>query len=371
MQQPQQQVGDLMQPDFGSPSALHAHQRPPNSQEDPNSAPMSPHSTDDQASMIHPGSPESDLDTDHFYMYIYKVAPCLKNYTHDWSACPFAHKGEKAARRDPLKFSYMASNCPDHKRGACPRGDSCTFSHGVFESCLHPERYRTQMCNSGANCKRSVCFFAHSTAELRSPYCQNSPSQIDATTVSTLRALLGSTAGARGGSDDHASPQQRRMQASAMLRNAMSSMPAMHPPTSFQAAAPGAPGHAGAPGGGDILNQACNLLCALQLLGNKADPNNATNDNALNALRSHSQHMSQPGSSMFGGLGRLDQFGAEAIDWGSLGINDSNQLSMLLNRAGANQGSKPDMGIFQPQSEYGSGIPAYHAPQPNFSYMAS
>ena len=28
---------------------------------------------------------------------------------------------------------------------SCRRGDQCPFSHGVFESWLHPSRYRTQV----------------------------------------------------------------------------------------------------------------------------------------------------------------------------------------------------------------------------------
>jgi hypothetical protein len=30
-------------------------------------------------------------------------------------------------------------------------------------------RYRTQLCNDGTNCKRRVCFFAHTLSELRVP----------------------------------------------------------------------------------------------------------------------------------------------------------------------------------------------------------
>eukprot|EP00191_Tetraselmis_sp_GSL018_P002221 CAMPEP_0177597850 /NCGR_PEP_ID=MMETSP0419_2-20121207/11964_1 /TAXON_ID=582737 /ORGANISM="Tetraselmis sp., Strain GSL018" /LENGTH=439 /DNA_ID=CAMNT_0019090113 /DNA_START=385 /DNA_END=1704 /DNA_ORIENTATION=- len=112
-------------------------------------------------------------DGDLFYMYVYKVMLCPKKYSHEWSACPFAHKGERATRRDPRSFTYSAASCPDFKSGSCPRGDLCPYSHGVFEACLHPERYRTQLCNSGATCKRSVCFFAHSLNELRSPSAGN------------------------------------------------------------------------------------------------------------------------------------------------------------------------------------------------------
>lgn len=40
---------------------------------------------------------------------------------------------------------------------------------GVFESWLHPSRYRTQLCKDTQKCNRVVCFFAHSLEELRTP----------------------------------------------------------------------------------------------------------------------------------------------------------------------------------------------------------
>jgi hypothetical protein len=39
----------------------------------------------------------------------------------------------------------------------------------VFESWLHPSRYRTQLCKDTEKCDRVVCFFAHSLDELRTP----------------------------------------------------------------------------------------------------------------------------------------------------------------------------------------------------------
>lgn len=39
----------------------------------------------------------------------------------------------------------------------------------MFESWLHPSRYRTQLCKDHGKCDRPVCFFAHSLEELRSP----------------------------------------------------------------------------------------------------------------------------------------------------------------------------------------------------------
>jgi len=61
--------------------------------------------------------------------------------------------GRRAAlgwRRPPLS-SFSLSR----------RGDACPHAHGVFETWLHPSRYRTQPCRAGAACDRAICFFAH------------------------------------------------------------------------------------------------------------------------------------------------------------------------------------------------------------------
>jgi uncharacterized paraquat-inducible protein A len=47
-------------------------------------------------------------------------------------------------------------------------GSSCPNSHNVFESFLHPQKYRTMMCKDRDKCSRPVCFFAHSPDEVRS-----------------------------------------------------------------------------------------------------------------------------------------------------------------------------------------------------------
>eukprot|EP00250_Pteridium_aquilinum_P011293 c19971_g1_i1 orf=930-3260(-) len=104
---------------------------------------------------------------DEFRMYEFKVRRCMRGRSHDWTECPFAHPGEKARRRDPRRFHYSGTACPDFRRGTCRRGDSCELSHGVFECWLHPARYRTQLCKDSKSCKRRVCFFAHSPAQLR------------------------------------------------------------------------------------------------------------------------------------------------------------------------------------------------------------
>jgi hypothetical protein len=106
--------------------------------------------------------------SDEFRMFAFKVRPCSRAYSHDWTECPFVHPGENARRRDPRKHPYTAVPCPNFRRpGGCPSGDSCEFSHGVFESWLHPSQYRTRLCKEGAACARRICFFAHDEDELR------------------------------------------------------------------------------------------------------------------------------------------------------------------------------------------------------------
>ncbi|XP_068669631.1 zinc finger CCCH domain-containing protein 54-like [Aristolochia californica] len=120
-------------------------------------------------------------ESDEFRMYAFKIKRCPKNRAHDWTQCPYAHRGEKARRRDPCKFNYTGIACPDFRQGSCPRGDSCEFAHGVFEFWLHPARYRTRACKAGRYCQRRVCFFAHTPEQLRSGakyICQCAPKSV-------------------------------------------------------------------------------------------------------------------------------------------------------------------------------------------------
>lgn len=119
---------------------------------------------------IDPPMPTIDdaiFGSDEFRMYAYKIKRCPRTRSHDWTECPYAHRGEKATRRDPRRYSYCAVACPAFRNGACHRGDSCEFAHGVFEYWLHPARYRTRACNAGNLCQRKVCFFAHAPEQLR------------------------------------------------------------------------------------------------------------------------------------------------------------------------------------------------------------
>ncbi|KAJ8751208.1 hypothetical protein K2173_016389 [Erythroxylum novogranatense] len=128
--------------------------------------------------------------TDEFRMFSFKVLPCSRAYSHDWTECPFVHPGENARRRDPRKFNYSSVPCPDYRKGACRRGDMCEYAHGIFECWLHPAQYRTRFCKDGTKCKRYVCFFAHAPEELRPLYATALPSPrppaIDYSPASTM-----------------------------------------------------------------------------------------------------------------------------------------------------------------------------------------
>ncbi|QCE01338.1 zinc finger CCCH domain-containing protein 29-like [Vigna unguiculata] len=108
--------------------------------------------------------------SDEFRMYSFKVKPCSRAYSHDWTECPFVHPGENARRRDPRKYPYSCVPCPEFRKGTCQKSDSCEYAHGVFESWLHPAQYRTRLCKDETGCTRKVCFFAHKPEELRPVY---------------------------------------------------------------------------------------------------------------------------------------------------------------------------------------------------------
>ncbi|XP_044962874.1 zinc finger CCCH domain-containing protein 37-like [Hordeum vulgare subsp. vulgare] len=145
----------------------------------------------------HQSAPEVDAEADaeaddEFMMYEFKVRRCARARSHDWTACPYAHPGEAARRRDPHRVAYAGEPCPDYRRrpgAACPRGASCPFAHGTFELWLHPSRYRTRPCRAGLACRRRVCFFAHAAGELRAAHKGGPDSPLALSPKSTLTAL--------------------------------------------------------------------------------------------------------------------------------------------------------------------------------------
>lgn len=133
--------------------------------------------------------------TDEFRMYTFKVKPCSRAYSHDWTECPFVHPGENARRRDPRKYHYSCVPCPEFRKGSCRNGDACEYAHGVFESWLHPAQYRTRLCKDETGCNRRVCFFAHKTEELRPLYnsvvsSPRSPANLPSLDLSSAAAML-------------------------------------------------------------------------------------------------------------------------------------------------------------------------------------
>ncbi|PQP97008.1 zinc finger CCCH domain-containing protein 30 [Prunus yedoensis var. nudiflora] len=157
-------------PENGSPSALDFTSSPTKSKF--YNLPVSS-ASEKKEYPVDPSLPDiknSIYSTDEFRMYSFKVRPCSRAYSHDWTECPFVHPGENARRRDPRKFHYSCVPCPDFRKGACRRGDMCEYAHGVFECWLHPAQYRTRLCKDGTSCARRVCFFAHTAEELRPLY---------------------------------------------------------------------------------------------------------------------------------------------------------------------------------------------------------
>lgn len=145
---------------------------------------------------IDPSLPDiknSIYSTDEFRMFSFKIRPCSRAYSHDWTECPFVHPGENARRRDPRKFHYSCVPCPEFRKGACRRGDMCEYAHGVFECWLHPAQYRTRLCKDGTNCARRVCFFAHTNEELR-PLYVSTGSAVPSPRSSTATAIDFATA---------------------------------------------------------------------------------------------------------------------------------------------------------------------------------
>ena len=135
--------------------------------------------------------------SDDFRMFEFKVRRCSRTRAHDWTECPYTHPGEKARRRDPRRFHYSGSACPDFRKGSCPRGDACELAHGVFECWLHPSRYRTQLCKDGARCGRR----ARASSRTRRTSCgrprtRSATSSLGWRTSSTRRRAR--AAGARG-----------------------------------------------------------------------------------------------------------------------------------------------------------------------------
>ena len=78
------------------------------------------------------------------------------------------------ATQDDLNGTRLT--CYHYVRGWCKYGDQCKFKHTMERSkkpVTFSPLYRTCMCVNNPPCPNPICFFAHSTQELRiPPYCQ-------------------------------------------------------------------------------------------------------------------------------------------------------------------------------------------------------
>ncbi|GJT82730.1 hypothetical protein Tco_1057072 [Tanacetum coccineum] len=74
--------------------------------------------------------------SDEFRMYTFKVKPCSRAYTHDWTECHFVQPGENARRRNLKKFNYSCVPCPKFRKGICVSTHTGFLSRGLGVECL-------------------------------------------------------------------------------------------------------------------------------------------------------------------------------------------------------------------------------------------
>ncbi|KAJ4906716.1 Zinc finger CCCH domain-containing protein 29 [Raphanus sativus] len=98
--------------------------------------------------------------TDEFRMFSFKVKPCSRAYSHDWTECPFVHPGENARRRDRGSILTLVSLVLSFVKGLVLK-EILASTRTVFSS------LGFTLLSIGHGCARKVCFFAHRREELR------------------------------------------------------------------------------------------------------------------------------------------------------------------------------------------------------------
>ncbi|XP_045066715.1 putative E3 ubiquitin-protein ligase UNKL isoform X4 [Coregonus clupeaformis] len=109
----------------------------------------------------------------NFVLVNYKTEQCTKppRLCRQGYACPHYHNS-RDRRRNPRKFKYRSTPCPNVKHGdewgepsKCDSGDSCQYCHSRTEQQFHPEIYKSTKCNDMRQtgyCPRGpFCAFAH------------------------------------------------------------------------------------------------------------------------------------------------------------------------------------------------------------------
>nr|NP_001123328.1 zinc finger protein ZF(C3H)-17 [Ciona intestinalis]FAA00221.1 TPA: zinc finger protein [Ciona intestinalis] len=115
----------------------------------------------------------------NFVLANYKTELCKRppRLCRQGYACPQYHNA-KDRRRNPKKYKYRSSPCPNVKQGddwkdpsCCEKGDSCLFCHTRTEQQFHPEIYKSTKCHDMTQtgyCPRGpFCAFAHVEQEIR------------------------------------------------------------------------------------------------------------------------------------------------------------------------------------------------------------
>nr|XP_020466189.1 putative E3 ubiquitin-protein ligase UNKL isoform X3 [Monopterus albus] len=109
----------------------------------------------------------------NFVLANYKTDQCTKppRLCRQGYACPHYHNS-RDRRRNPRKFKYRSTPCPNVKHGdewgepsKCDSGDGCQYCHSRTEQQFHPEIYKSTKCNDMRQtgyCPRGpFCAFAH------------------------------------------------------------------------------------------------------------------------------------------------------------------------------------------------------------------
>ncbi|XP_039971925.1 putative E3 ubiquitin-protein ligase UNKL isoform X6 [Xiphias gladius] len=137
----------------------------------------------------------------NFVLANYKTDQCTKppRLCRQGYACPHYHNS-RDRRRNPRKFKYRSTPCPNVKHGdewgepsKCDSGDSCQYCHSRTEQQFHPEIYKSTKCNDMRQtgyCPRGpFCAFAHVE---RIPSTEEAMSSLLTAIQSSSQSQLGS-----------------------------------------------------------------------------------------------------------------------------------------------------------------------------------
>ncbi|XP_051797394.1 putative E3 ubiquitin-protein ligase UNKL isoform X4 [Acanthochromis polyacanthus] len=137
----------------------------------------------------------------NFVLANYKTDQCTKppRLCRQGYACPHYHNS-RDRRRNPRKFKYRSTPCPNVKHGdewgepsKCDGGDSCQYCHSRTEQQFHPEIYKSTKCNDMRQtgyCPRGpFCAFAHVE---RIPSTEETMSSLLTAMQSSSQSQLGS-----------------------------------------------------------------------------------------------------------------------------------------------------------------------------------